>query len=567
MNIFIKDFAHLVEEDDYTLAVQEALMECRKHSQITLVFEKKTYHFRKKYAFQKEYFMSNNDYSLKSIIFPLIGFKGLTIDGGGADFIMHGEILPFVIDHSENVTVKNFSIDYPRPFFSQAKIIASENGHTDLEFDTKAFPCRVENDGIVFYSEEPDYMSKAPTFRVLAAEFDVQTGGPSAFISPYIARFSKEHTPSFLDSFTKYCRVEQLSENIIRLNGIDGHTVGNYWATTHANRDNPGILINFSKDTMLEKINLYHTAAMGVIGQVSENIILNQVNTIVREGSNRYISVSADSTHFVNCSGQVNLFDCTFTNMLDDAGNFHGTYTTINKILNKNTLLVEFRHHQQKGVMLYQKGDTIHLIENSTLASFAELTVKEASWLSGDFIRIETEEALPAETKLGNAVENYSRMPSVHIKGCVSGHNRPRGFLITTNKKVVIEECTFYNMMCGLHFTGDANDWFESGPVRDVTVRNNNFKNSSYTGGAAIAIDPAVKVKENNYYHSGITIENNTFEMHEKRFLSMHNSKNVIFRNNKYICNPSMPAHQQIRQDGISVSDCKDCIIEEPVEN
>ncbi|MHB1485732.1 MAG: right-handed parallel beta-helix repeat-containing protein [Saccharofermentanales bacterium] len=566
MDIFIKDFAHLVKDGDYTLAVAEAVRECKRHETSRLIFDKGTYDFYKKYAFQKEYFISNNDYGLKSIIFPLIGAKNLTIDGGGAEFIMHGEILPFVIDQSANVTCRDFSVDYPRPFFSQAKIIASQNGHTDLEFDTDKYPCRVENEAIVFYSNEPDYMPEEPTYRVLGAEFDVATGAPSAYISPYLVRFSKIHKPSFLDSFTRYATAQQISKNVIRLNGIDNHTVGNYWATTHAKRDNPGIFINESENTTLENINLYHTAAMGVIGQISENITLKNVNTVVRPGSGRYISVSADSTHFVNCSGQIDVFDCTFTNMLDDAGNFHGIYTTVNEILGKNTMLLEFRHEQQRGIMIYKKGDTIALVEPSTLATFKELTIKEASWHSGDLVRIETVEDFPEGLAAGHAVENFSRMPSVHIKGCVTGNNRPRGFLITTNKKSIIEDCTFFNMMCGLHFTGDANDWFESGPVRDVIVRNNNFKNSSYVGGAAIAIDPAVREKKNNYYHSGIVIEDNTFEMHEKRFLSVHNAKDIIFRNNVYIQNSSMPSHPQIGANGISFTDCKNCVIEEPSE-
>lgn len=563
MTVYIKDYLQYTENGDCTLAVQEALRVCKKQKAEKLLFEKGTYHFYGKYAYQKEYFMSNNDYSLKSIIFPLLGFAGLTVDGGGSDFIFHGEVLPFVVDGSREITIKNLSVDYPRPFFTQGKILASENGQTDIEFDQQAFPCRVEEDGILFIDPEgPEEV--APCRRMLIAEFDMKTGGPSAYLSPYIAKLGQGHKPHFLDHMTKFITAEQLSDSVIRLHGIDGHTPGNYWATTHARRDNPGVFLQDSQEVLLENIDLFHTQAMGVIGQLCHNVTLQNVNTVVRPGSGRMISVSADSTHFVNCSGYVRMFDCTFTNMLDDAGNFHGTYTTINKILDDHTLLLEFRHNQQKGVMLYRPGDIIHLVENASLAAYAALTVKEAVWHSGDFVRVETVEPLPREAVLGHAVENYSRMPDVHLRGCVSGHNRPRGFLVTTNGKVLIEDCTFYNMMCALHFTGDANDWFESGPVRDVTVRNNRFVNSAYTGGAVIAITPAVKVKEQNYYHSGITIENNFFELHEKRFLRVLNSRNVIFRNNTYRQNSALPAHDAMGQTGIVSAYCADCILEEP---
>jgi hypothetical protein len=59
---------------------------------------KGTYHFRARYASTKYYSISNNDSGVKAIIFPLLGFDRLTIDGGGSDFLFHGEVLPFVVD-------------------------------------------------------------------------------------------------------------------------------------------------------------------------------------------------------------------------------------------------------------------------------------------------------------------------------------------------------------------------------------------------------------------------------------------------------------------------------------
>lgn len=565
MNIYFKDYVHLVEDGDCTLAVWEALRECAEHPQATLLFEKGTYHFKSKYAYQKEYYMSNNDYSLKSIIFPLFDRKELTIDGGGSDFIMHGEVLPFVLDRCDNITLKHFSVDYIRPFFSQARIIASGNGYTDLEFDTDQYPFKIENEAITFVGHNNEtYPDSELIF--LVTEFDIHTGGPTAYNGVYIIRFPNVSTPAHLEGLTKDIRAEQRSVNRIRLHGIDNHQAGNYWTATHARRDYPGIFINESKDTLLQDINLYHAPSMGVMGQVSENITLERVHTIVRPESNRCISVNVDSTHFVNCSGQINLYDCTFTNMMDDAGNFHGNYTKVDKIINPHTLLVRFGHSMQKGVMIYKPGDTIHFVAPSTLQTYAVHTVRQAEWLSGDYVRIEMEEALPDKLAIGDAVENYSRMPSVHIKGCVSGNNRPRGFLIATNRKVLIEDCMFYNMWFGIQMTGDAGAWCESGPVKDVTIRNNYFRNASYVGGAAIAVTPHVPVKENNYYHSGIKIEDNTFELHDKRFLHARNSKNIEFRNNRYIRNLSLTPQEQVGDNGIELIDCSDCFIEPVVE-
>lgn len=557
----IRDFERYAVDGDYTPAVIEALRECRRHPCSELKFSPGTYHFRKQFSFEKEYYISNNTYSLKSIIFPVIGIKDLTIDGCGSEFIMHGEVLPFVIDHSEGISLKNFSIDYPRPFFSQGEIIASDNKSADIQFDIESFPLKVENESISFYSNE-DSWRIGPVRQMLAAEINAETRALSAYHSPYIAHFEEIDRNHFLSKMAKRLRAEQLTPDIIRLHGALGHTAGNYWVMTHARRENPGIFICYSNDINLECINIYHAAAMGVIGHVSENITLSSIYIAPRPGTDRLVSVNADATHFVNCSGNINLYNCTFTHMMDDCGNYHGIYTTVARIMGDNLLLLEYRHVEQKGVELYMPGDSVHLVENDTLKAYATLTVASAELLSGQYIRVETKEKLPDILRVGHAVENFTRMPAVHIKGCTVGYNRPRGFLISTNRKVVIEDNTFHNSSCSICIAGDARDWFESGPVHDVTIRNNNFQNCAYSGGSVIVSMPAIKERENNYYHSGIRIENNIFEMHEKRFLNMFNCCDVTFRNNKYIHNPELPAHPVNQEIGINMQYCKDCCVE-----
>lgn len=117
--------------------------------------------------------------------------------------------------------------------------------------------------------------------------------------------------------------------------------------------------------------------------------------------------------------------------------------------------------------------------------------------------------------------------------------------------------------MCGLHFTGDANDWFESGPVNDVLIKGNNFKNSAYTGGAAIIISPHIK-GDAAPFHKNIKIEENTFELHEERFLSAQYAENLIMRNNKFIKNLAFPSHNKVGENGISLKNCKNISAELP---
>ena len=106
-------------------ALKAALEQCRKSGAHKLVFPKGKYDFRPNRANEKYMFVSNNDEGLKRIAFPLIEMKDLEIDGQGSEFIFHGFICPFVLDHAKNITLKNFSIDFVRTFHSEARTIAS----------------------------------------------------------------------------------------------------------------------------------------------------------------------------------------------------------------------------------------------------------------------------------------------------------------------------------------------------------------------------------------------------------------------------------------------------------
>ncbi len=562
MLIELKDYKHLFIGNDATLALQEALRACAGKPGSILKLGGGTLHFYKEFAFEKEYYISNNDYSKKSIIFPLIGMKDITIDGEGAELFFHGTVLPFVIDHSEDITIKNLSVDYPHPFFFHACITAADENNLELTYDTEEFSAEVRNDEIVFFSKSDGW--EIAKDKLLACECEADTKAPSAYISPYFAYFKDADDGSFLSGMYRYVKPLQLAPGKIRLTGEikHKHTVGNMWVCTFAGRENPGIFGNRSKNILIENVTLYHTASMGVICQLCENVTMEKLRTVIRPDSGRYLSVNADSTHFVNCTGAIRYESCTFTNMLDDAGNTHGNYTRFVQVLDAHSLLATFGHFQQKGINLYDKGDQVHIVDNLSMQALATLTVKDSLLLSGDYIRLEFEEELPVMQN-GYVIENFTKMPELYINNCVCGHNRPRGFLPGTWRKTVITNNTFFNMMCGLHFTGDANDWFESGPVNDVLIKGNNFKNSAYTGGAAIIISPHIK-GDAAPFHKNIKIEENTFELHEERFLSAQYAENLIMRNNKFIKNLAFPSHNKVGENGISLKNCKNISAELP---
>ena len=556
MDIFLKDYLHLADAGDCTLAVLCALRAAQDGD--TLHLGGGELHFRPEKAFTKEYYISNNDYSLKPITFPLLHRRGLTVDGDGARLVFHGQISPFVIDGSTDITLCNFTVDYAEPMYFEAKILAADDRFVEMEYDDTQFHVDIVGDNFRFYGENWENVKPA----VLVNEFDPAYKGPTPYTATYFACVGKEKNTSFLGGMYRYLTASKPAPNRLRLEGELGfcHTPGKYWLCTHNSRKHPGVFITESKAVTLRDITLNHTLAMGVIGQLSEDLTLERI--IAEPSAGRMLSVDADATHFVNCSGLLRMKDCRFESMMDDACNVHGIYLPVERRIDAHTALLHFGHFQQYGVNIFRPGDAIRLTANDTLHPCGYFTVKSSTLVSGEYLLLETEEPLPDPLPVGYAFENHTRMPAVHFDGCVSGYNRPRGFLFTTCKPVLVENCAFHNMNAAVWIAGDANSWYESGPCTDVIIRNNNFDNAAYNGGPVIMGDPQIRKHTGKPYHKGIVIENNTFRLHERRILDLLSFGDVVFRNNTFIQDDTLPAHPMTGEDGYRFRECENLEID-----
>lgn len=550
MNIFLKDYLHLADNGDCTLAVLCALRAAKDGD--TLHLGGGELHFWPNKAFTKEYYISNNDYSLKPIAFPLLHRRGLTVDGGGAKLIFHGQISPFVIDGSTDITLQNLTVDYAEPMYFEAKILAADETFVEMEYDDTQFHVDIVNDRFRFYGENWENVKPA----VLVNEFDPAYKGPTPYTATYFACVGKEKNTSFLGGMYRYLTGSKPAPNRLRLEGELGfrHTPGKYWLCTHNGRQHPGVFITESTGVTLRDITLNHTLAMGVIGQLSENITLERI--IAEPSAGRMLSVDADATHFVNCSGLLHMKDCRFESMMDDACNVHGIYLPVEQKIDARTALLHFGHFQQYGVNIFRPGDAIRLVANDTLHPRGYFTVKSSTLISGEYLLLETEEALPDPLPAGYAFENHTRMPQVHFEGCVSGYNRPRGFLFTTCKPVLVENCAFHNMNAAVWIAGDANSWYESGPCTQIVLKNNRFENAAYAGGAVIVAAPELKTAGAPPYHTGLTVEGNTFRLHEKRFMDLWSYDGVTFQNNTYIPDETLPAQPPVGEEGFALREC-----------
>lgn len=484
-----------------------------------VVFEPGEYHFYPEQAVVKEYCISNNTSGLKHVIFPIIGKKDIEIDGRGAQFVFHGEVVPFVVEESQNIQIKNFSIDWERPFYSQGKILSADNESVVVEIDADAYPYRIENQTMIFEGEGWESSFYEGIYEV----------NPQTRASAYLSG------DGLGAGYVSNLNAEDLGEGRVRLGGsfprIAG--VGNVLILRHYRRLCPGIHLRHSSDIQIERVVLHHAGAMGVIAQFCENITLQDCS--VTPSGERLFSTTVDATHFVNCRGQILIDSCLFENQLDDAVNIHGIYFRITKILAPKTIVAERGHPEQYGVAVGFEGDRLNVLHSETLQSYANATIREVEHIDEQFVKISLCEPCEDLTT-GHILENMSWVPDVRIQNCVIRRNRARGILLTTPGAVRIEQNRIAAPGACIKISGDANCWFESGAVRDVLIRNNLFGESCYGppswGRAVIDIDPEIITDSAEPFHQNIQIKQNEFATFDVGILYARGAGDLQFSQN-----------------------------------
>jgi hypothetical protein len=182
--------------------------------------------------------------------------------------------------------------------------------------------------------------------------------------------------------------------------------------------------------------------------------------------------------------------------------------------------------------MAVNPGDEIEFVDGESYESHGLNRVKDAVLLDPKEILLTLEEHVPHEVDLGDVIENVTWTPEVEIRGCHVSWIPTRGFLLATRKRVLVEENVFFATHMSAILLGiDANKWFESGYVRDMTIRNNIFVRCAEP---VIHIEPR-NIKANNSVHQNIKIENNQFILRNELILKAKSAMNIVITGNTIV--------------------------------
>ncbi len=457
-------------EGDMTLKIREAISSAES-DEVKIVLEEGDYFCRPEYAFEKYCAVTNHGNGSKKILFPMVGYKYVEIEGNGARFMFHGQIMPFLFEGCEAVRVSGVTInwDIPYTFLGEVVAVNPEEGWRELKPRTDGFSWELKGNEIKFPNIDGfNYECLGSTLP-----FDKQT---------------KRVVAGAIDFYSNPTRVEQLPNGNLKFyEKLRYYPPVGSLLSSKGDRDHdryaPAFEVKDCENIELSEITIHHALGMGFLFEKSSNITLRNSNIVLEEGSPRVISSTADATHFANCKGDILIEGCRFENMLDDGTNVHGTYVVVDEVLDSKSVRVELKHFEQLGFEFTEPGDEMWFVRYPDPTRLEQINhVAKVTTLNERYSNIEFEEALPDGLQKGDLLENKTWNPIFTMRGCTIQNHRARNVVLKTPLKTVIEDNDFSGMMSSILFRGESHFWYESGAVEDVLIQNNRFHNVADCG-------------------------------------------------------------------------------------
>lgn len=456
--------------------------------------------------------------------------SNMVIDGAGAHLKVSGPITSFVTDNCENITIKNLTIDYIDPTVPELTVASRTDNELTLVLH-KATNCRIENNTPVFFGSGWKFSGGIAQLYRPSLDITWRTSSPMEGIK----------NATMIGADTLMITYAAKSPDCEK---------GDVYQLRDTYRTEVCGLVSESKNVRLENLRYGFTGNFGIVAQMSDGLTLDRVFFEPLPESGRTCAGFADMLQVSGCRGLINVQNSRFIGAHDDPINIHGTHLKIISQPKSNVLKLKYMHHQTFGFRQYFAGDTIEIVDAHTLLPLQSATVKSAVSDNDREITITLNEKVKTLDldKQNLVVENISATPSVMIRRNYFARIPTRGILVSTRRPVTIAENVFFRMqMSGILIADDARSWFESGPVHNVTIRDNEFIEC---GEPVILIAPE-NDKNGGFVHRDIKIYGNRFLLKGNTAISARSVDGLDIHDN-FITGPDSP-----ESDAIKVTDSR----------
>lgn len=538
-------------------ALEEIRQQTEPGDEVVLRFKKGEYAFHAADAAPCSLYVSNHDQDQpKRVAILLEGWRRLTVEGNGSRFVFHGRLMPLALRHSQECTLRNFSIDFANPQISQVEIVRND-GPAGITFRPAPWVrWRISPDSLLetygegWTARPVSGIAFEPATRHIlynTGDLPLSTKGVTATGDGTL------HAPAWRDA---------------RL------APGTLVALRTWYRPAPAVFLEEDSSTSLEDIRVHYAEGMGLLAQRCTDISLKRFDVCLKGADDpRCFTTQADATHFSQCKGVISVTDGLFENMMDDAINVHGVYLRVTERTDARTLVCTFGHSQAWGFAWGNAGDTVRLVRSATMEPAGPAGIisairplgSDSSHGARGYV-VTLRDALPDSLFDGRTlgIENLTWTPEVVFAGNTIRNNRARGALFSSPRRTLCERNTFdHTSGSAILLCGDCNGWYESGAVHDLVIRRNRFINPltslyQFTE-AAISICPEIPDlgRQQQYFHGGrpgaISITDNEFDMFDAPLLYAKSVDGLVFRNNVIRHNtayaPFHPNRQAVRLD------------------
>ena len=477
--------------------------------------------------------VSNNDHGEKPILFDIDGAQDFVLEGNGATLHCGGPVLPIRIGNSRRVTIRNITLDWIRPYFTQADVLDAAPGQLEFRFDPSVYPLEVRNE------------------KLVAIDPYDQRPGRLWNLLPFDAARQEVSSPRENWHLSNTHRATRLGPDHIRLEAAfpECYAPGTPIVLMHGDRVAPGLWIEDAQDVVLENVTIHHAPGMGVVAQRSQNLTIHHLRVL--PSGPRLFSTWVDAIHMADCEGNIHIRNCELRGQFDDAVNLHARFTQLGVRTGRCSALVHTTHPQHAGPSPATPGAGWAFYLRNSLEQVGVTRVVSVRQMHATTAEVTWADPLPAspEELVGARFHPDS---TVEIAGCRFGANRGRGVLINLEHHTTIHHNHFHVSGRGVESIPDANYWWEGSPVRDLAIHDNTFEDCGFgpCGDDQIFLGPELpdgadpngqplRATEQpatpctKPVLQNVRIENNLFIRHRGRLLHAHGVEGLVFRNNE----------------------------------
>ncbi|MDR3194228.1 MAG: glycoside hydrolase family 55 protein [Tannerella sp.] len=547
----VTDFGAVPDSrQDVLPAVMQAVAACDAEEGAVIDFPKGRYDFRPS---------CSGEGCAATVGFVLRGLKNVTVEGNGSEFVFHGNMQIALIDSCENVVFRNFSVDWDRPYISQAEIVEATDDFLDVRIDRNSYPYRIVNGRILFTGEGWEL----PVVLAYNNLYDAERKEivPRTWDNPLGNIFDLE--------------AEERGEGLVRFRGQPRMKPekGTLVTLFHARYLTNGIHVRDSRQTLLQHLTVYHALSHGVLGEMSEDITLDHVSMQANEAKGRVFSIVADASHFINCKGVIKVEHCAHTGQGDDFINVHGRNVVIQSLVDARTVEVKMDGRYNRP------GDEVWFLGRETAQRGEVRTVQALEPVYGDGrqtgYRISFTRDLPEGVKALDFLENKTWTASLELRNCrILKKHRARGILVTTPGEVIIENNYFRTAGTAILIEGDTDHWYESGASTNVQIRQNVFEDCLTSGNehgdrwewgdAVITVTPSHRPASETTapYHRNIVIRDNVFRVFDAPLVRARSTGGLQFTGNGIVKTDTYPPYTW-QKSAFLLDGCRDVVIRE----